>query len=164
MGRFLSGTFFKSFSSKYVYVEAATTVYGCSFSCISPVYTVQCTVHVPTLTCMWSAALNKRLYVVVHMLSYYEEDQTHPINVFQYSLLKYLLHCQFIKNISNLARWLHRCGDREGGWWPLVTQQADEQLNFEWYRQKLLAGKEKENSQIFNEDFYLPLYLPLCRA
>jgi hypothetical protein len=27
-------------------------------------------------------------------------------------------------------------------------------------RQKLLAGKEK--SQIFNEDFYLPLYLPLC--
>jgi hypothetical protein len=26
-------------------------------------------------------------------------------------------------------------------------------------RQKLLAGKE--NSQIFNEDFYLPLYLPL---
>ncbi len=33
---------------------------------------------------------------------------------------------------------------------------------FEWYRQKLLAGKYKENSQIFNEDFYLPLYLPLC--
>jgi hypothetical protein len=29
------------------------------------------------------------------------------------------------------------------------------------YRQKLLAGKWKENSQIFNEDFYLPLYLPL---
>jgi hypothetical protein len=27
--------------------------------------------------------------------------------------------------------------------------------------QKLLAGKQKENSQIFNEDFYLPLYLPL---
>ncbi len=44
-----------------------------------------------------------------------------------------------------------------GGW-----QQADEQLNFEWSRQKLLAGKEKENSQIFYEDFYLPLYLPLC--
>ncbi len=35
-------------------------------------------------------------------------------------------------------------------------------LKFEWYRQKLLAGKSKENSQIFNEDFYLPLYLPLC--
>jgi hypothetical protein len=29
-------------------------------------------------------------------------------------------------------------------------------------RQKLLPGKQKENSQIFNEDFYLPLYLPLC--
>jgi hypothetical protein len=43
-----------------------------------------------------------------------------------------------------------------------MTQQADEQLNFEWSRQKLLAGKQKENSQIFNEDFYLPLYLPLC--
>ncbi len=40
-------------------------------------------------------------------------------------------------------------------------QQANEQLNFEWSRQKLLAGKEKGNSQIFNEDFYLPLYLPL---
>ncbi len=26
---------------------------------------------------------------------------------------------------------------------------------------KLLAGKQKENSQIFNEYFYLPLYLPL---
>ncbi len=35
------------------------------------------------------------------------------------------------------------------------------QLNFELYRQKLLAGKQKENSQIFKEDFYLPLYLPL---
>jgi hypothetical protein len=29
------------------------------------------------------------------------------------------------------------------------------------YQQKLLAGTKKENSQIFNEDFYLPLYLPL---
>jgi hypothetical protein len=27
-------------------------------------------------------------------------------------------------------------------------------------RQKLLAGTWKENSQIFYEDFYLPLYLP----
>jgi hypothetical protein len=26
---------------------------------------------------------------------------------------------------------------------------------------KLLAGTKKENSQIFKEDFYLPLYLPL---
>jgi hypothetical protein len=38
------------------------------------------------------------------------------------------------------------------------------QLDLELYRQKLLAGTKKENSQIFNEDFYLPLYLPLCRA
>ncbi len=35
-------------------------------------------------------------------------------------------------------------------------------LSFEIYWQKLLAGKQQENSQIFNEDFYLPLYLPLC--
>jgi hypothetical protein len=43
-----------------------------------------------------------------------------------------------------------------------VTQQADKL--FEWDRQKLLAGKEKENSQIFNEDFYLPLYQRLWAA
>jgi hypothetical protein len=49
-----------------------------------------------------------------------------------------------------------------GEWWRPVAQQGDRQLNFEWSRQKLLAGKQKENSQIFNEDFYLPLYLPLC--
>ncbi len=35
-------------------------------------------------------------------------------------------------------------------------------LSFELHRQKLLAGKQQENSQIFNEYFYLPLYLPLC--
>jgi hypothetical protein len=29
-------------------------------------------------------------------------------------------------------------------------------------RQKLLAGTKKENSQIFNENFYLPLYPTLC--
>jgi hypothetical protein len=32
----------------------------------------------------------------------------------------------------------------------------------EWCRQELLAGKWKKNSQIFNEDFTLLLYLPLC--
>jgi hypothetical protein len=30
------------------------------------------------------------------------------------------------------------------------------------YRQKLLPGTKKENSQIFNEYFYLPLCLPVC--
>ena len=30
--------------------------------------------------------------------------------------------------------------------------------------QKLHVGTWKENSKIFNEDFYLPLYLPLCLA
>jgi hypothetical protein len=30
-----------------------------------------------------------------------------------------------------------------------------------WYRQKLLAGTSKQNNQIFNEDFYFPLYLCL---
>ncbi len=36
-----------------------------------------------------------------------------------------------------------------------------QQLNLEWYQQKLLAGPLKENSKIFYEHFYLPLYLPL---
>jgi hypothetical protein len=38
-----------------------------------------------------------------------------------------------------------------------------QQMNFElgMISQKLLAGTKKKNSQIFNEDFYLPLYLPL---
>ncbi len=40
--------------------------------------------------------------------------------------------------------------------------QLLQQLNFYLYRQKLLAGKQEENSQIFNEAFFLPLYLPLC--
>ncbi len=39
MGSFLSDTFFKSFSSKYVYVEAATTTVAPS-RVLSPVYTV----------------------------------------------------------------------------------------------------------------------------
>ncbi len=44
----------------------------------------------------------------------------------------------------------------------LFLGRSFQQLNFEWYRQKLLAGKQKENCQMINEDFYLPLYLPLC--
>ncbi len=80
-----------------------------------------------------------------------------------------LLHCQFIKNISDNS-FLTQPGSvittqgvraGRGGWWQLLTQQGDKQLNFEWCQQKLLAGKQKENSKIFNEDFYLPLYLPL---
>ena len=98
-------------------------------------------------------------YSCVHMLSYYEEVQTHPLNLFQYALLKYFLRWQFIKNISDPAQVPTQGVGRDV--WRLLTQQADEQLNFESYRQKLLAGKEKENSQIFNEDFCLPLYLPL---
>ncbi len=43
MGSFLSDTFFKSFSSKYVYVVG-------SLSCISPVYTVQCTMYMFSLS------------------------------------------------------------------------------------------------------------------
>ena len=42
--------------------------------------------------------------LVVHMLSYYEEVQTHPLNLFQYAFLKYFLRCQFIKNISDPAQ------------------------------------------------------------
>jgi hypothetical protein len=39
MGSFLSDTFFKSFSSKHVYVEAATTMAAPSHV-LSPIYTV----------------------------------------------------------------------------------------------------------------------------
>jgi hypothetical protein len=42
MSSFLSDTFFKSFSSKYVYVEAATTM-AVPSHVLSPLYTVQCT-------------------------------------------------------------------------------------------------------------------------
>jgi hypothetical protein len=61
MGSFLSDTFFKSFSSKYVYVEAATTT-AASSHVLSPVYTVL------TPTYMWSAALNKRLQLYTRLL------------------------------------------------------------------------------------------------
>ncbi len=101
-------------------------------------------------------------YTVLYMLSHpHVCDQLLWIN--GYSCALYIVHflrCQIIKNISDPAQWLHRVWGRGGGW-QLLTQQADEQPNFEWYRQKLLAGKEKENSQIFDADFYLPLYLPL---
>jgi hypothetical protein len=47
---------------------------------------------------------------------------------------------------------------------PSVFGEKFQQLNFVRYRQKLLARKKKENSHMFNEDFYLPLYLPLWFA
>jgi hypothetical protein len=40
MGSFLSDAFLKSFSSKYVYVEAATTTAVAPSHVLSPVYTV----------------------------------------------------------------------------------------------------------------------------
>jgi hypothetical protein len=86
------------------------------------------------------------------MLSYYEEVQTHPLNLFKYSLIKYLLHCQCIKNISELAQWLHRVWG-PGGWWRLLTKQADGQLNFEWCRQKLLAGNWKKIAKFLMRTF-----------
>ncbi len=65
------------------------------------------------------------------MLSYYEEVQTHPLNLFQYAFLKYFLRCQFIKNISDPAQVLTQGVGAGGDVWRLLTQQADEQLNFE---------------------------------
>ncbi len=44
---------------------------------------------------------------------------------------------------------------------PSVFGEKFPTAEFERYRQKLIAGKYEENSQMFNEDFYLPLYLPL---
>ena len=54
-------------------------------------------------------------YSCVHMLSYYEEVQTHPLNLFQYALLKYFLRCQFIKNISDPAQVLTQGVGAGGG-------------------------------------------------
>jgi hypothetical protein len=71
----------------------------------------------------------------LHMLSYYEEVQTHPLNLFQYALLKYFLHCQFIKNISDPAQVITQGVGPVGAGGCLativLTQQADAQLNFE---------------------------------
>ncbi len=50
-----------------------------------------------------------------------------------------------------------RCGG--GGEWVMMETSGHNKQTTD--RQKLLAGKQKENSQIFNDDFYLPLYLPL---
>ncbi len=38
----------------------------------------------------------------------------------------------------------------------LLLGSSFQQLNFELYRQKLLAGKEKESSQIFNVELSVP--------
>jgi hypothetical protein len=56
MGSFLSDTFFKSFSNKQFYVEAATNdgillrVVSFRSFLSSPVYTVQCTMYILTPT------------------------------------------------------------------------------------------------------------------
>jgi hypothetical protein len=44
MGSFLSDTFFKSFLSKYVYVDAATVTMAAPSHVLSPMYTIQ--IHV----------------------------------------------------------------------------------------------------------------------
>ncbi len=46
----------------------------------------------------------------------------------------------------------------------LFLGRSFQQLNFECYRKKLLAGKWKENSQMFHEDNYLPLYTVTRRS
>ncbi len=59
------------------------------------------------------------------------------------------------KDIRKRDIWLHL------SLFLLFWGRSFQQLNFERCRQKLLAGKYEENSQMFHEDFYLPLYLPL---
>ncbi len=133
MVSFLCNAFFKSFSSKYVYIQ----------------YRQQ----------QWRPLMYS-LPNILYMLSHpHVCDQLLWIN--GYSCTLYISYAArlfkiFLTRLSDYTG----CGGG-GGLWQLLTQQADEQPNFEWYRQKLVAGKEKENSQIFNADFYLPLYLPL---
>ncbi len=45
---------------------------------------------------------------------------------------------------------------------PSVFREKFPTAEFGMISQKLLTGKKKENSQMFNEDFYLPLTFPLC--
>ncbi len=135
MVSFLSNAFFKSFSSKYVYIQ----------------YRQQ----------QWRPLMYSLPNILYMLLHPHVRDQLLWIN--GYSCTLYISYAArlfkiFLTRLSDFT--IHRVWGR-GGWWQLWTQQADEQPNFEWYRQKLLAGKEKENSQIFNADFYLPLYLPL---
>ena len=110
MCSFLSDTFFKSFSNKYFYVEAATNdgilLLVVSFRSFlsSPVYTVQCTFSHPHV-CGKLLLMNGYSCTdctQLHMLSYYEEVQTHILYIYfniQYSNI--LLHYQFIKNIAD---------------------------------------------------------------
>ncbi len=95
MVRFLSNAFFKSFSSKYVYIQYRQQQWRplTAAHVLSPEYTV----HALTPTCMWSAALNKQLQLyIVHFL-----------------------RCQIIQNISDPAQWLHRVWGRgdDGNYW-----------------------------------------------
>ncbi len=75
--------------------------------------------------------------------------------MFSHPHVCYQLHymCNLLKIFSDPAQWLHTthytgcvgrgqaAGGGDDGEWRLVKQQADEQLNFELYRQKLHAVK-----------------------
>ncbi len=61
MDSFLSDTFFKSFSSKYVYVEAATTTTAPSLV-LSPVYTVHVLTPMYVISCFEETEKRLQLY------------------------------------------------------------------------------------------------------
>jgi hypothetical protein len=80
MGSFLSNTFFKSISSKYFYVEAATTMAAPSHV-LSPEYTV----NVLTPMCMWSDQLLWiNGYSWTHAFLLRGGPNTHPLNLFHF--------------------------------------------------------------------------------
>jgi hypothetical protein len=49
------------------------------------------------------------------MLSYYEEDQTHPLNLFQYSFLKYHYTASLLKIVLTQLSDYTGCGGGGGG-------------------------------------------------
>ncbi len=124
MCSFLSDTFFKSFSNKYFYVEAATNdgillpIVSFRSFLFSPVYTVY-NVHSHTHMCVKLLWMNGYSCTDCTL---WRGPNTHPLHLFQYSIFKYciiLLHCQFIKNISDNS---------------FLTRPGSVVTHFEWYR------------------------------
>ncbi len=133
MSRFLSDTLFKSFSSKYVYVEAAKLQHSSSSILLPLLLTILYNVHTcsHTPTCMWSAALINA-FSCTHAFLLWGGPNTHPLNLFHYSLFKnciILLQCQFSNNDNSFLTRpgsviTHRVWGGGGGWWWLVTQNT----------------------------------------
>ncbi len=145
MVSFLSNAFFKSFSSKYVYVQDRQQQWRpLMYSLPNILYMFSCGSHTHMYS-MWSAALNKRLQLYICFLTTRRSLQTHPLTLFQYALLKYFLRCQIIQNNSDPAQWLHRVWGRGGGddgnYWH--NKQMNSRILNDIGRNSLLGKRKK---------------------